>query len=218
MTLKQYLAEPQSLQSDAVVTAIIRDQEPRGAIVRLDRTLFHPQGGGQKADAGTIGGALVVHARHADGEVDHIIAGELPFAEGDTVVIEIDRSSRDLNRRLHTAGHLLAYVAEGICPSIKATAGHHWPTEARVDFEGPLDTDAEVFRAALEAGLAEQISADLPVVMNGDPYVDRRIAIGEFPEMGCGGTHVRATGEIGKVTIGRIKTGANKMRVRYDVV
>ena len=61
MTNKRYLAEPASYSGEATVTAILQGELP---IVRLSETLFHPQGGGQKADRGTIGSASVTDVAH----------------------------------------------------------------------------------------------------------------------------------------------------------
>ena len=88
MTEKRYLFEHE-LAGASRVTAVGEDE--RRHWVRLDRTWFHAQGGGQKADQGTISGAEVVHVAHAeDGEVNHYLSGPPPFATGDEVHLEVD--------------------------------------------------------------------------------------------------------------------------------
>lgn len=42
-----------------------------GFAVTLDRTAFFPEGGGQNADTGVIGGARVLDAQEKDGEILH---------------------------------------------------------------------------------------------------------------------------------------------------
>ena len=110
---------------------------PDGSWVRLDRTWFHPQGGGQKADTGSIGGAAVRHVINDDaGDVLHLLESPASFAVGDEVDVQVDVERRTLHERVHTAGHLIAAVGEALFPHLAAKAGHHWPGEARVDFFG----------------------------------------------------------------------------------
>lgn len=72
--------------------------------IELDRTLFHPQGGGQPADRGWIG-ELAVESVAARGEsIVHIVAQPLPSGE---VAIRVDEDARRLHARLHSAGHLI---------------------------------------------------------------------------------------------------------------
>ena len=48
-------------------------QEDKGSWeVVLDRTAFYPEGGGQPADQGLLGGAAVTDVRERDGEIVHI--------------------------------------------------------------------------------------------------------------------------------------------------
>lgn len=99
--------------------------------IELDRTLFHPQGGGQPADRGWIG-ELAVESVAARGEsIVHIVAQPLPSGE---VAIRVDADARRLHARLHSAGHLIGQAGErfGWRP-IKA---HHWPGEGRITLPG----------------------------------------------------------------------------------
>ena len=114
-------------------------------------TLFHPQGGGQKADRGTIGGRAVTHVAHADGgEVNHYLDSTDGLSVGDAVEIAVDAEWRQLNARWHTAGHLIAAVVEKLFPTLQGVAGHHWPGEGRVEF-APGDVPAAEEVAASEA-------------------------------------------------------------------
>ena len=96
--------------------------------VRLSETLFHPQGGGQKADRGTVGGRAVTHVAHADGgEVNHYLDSTDGLSDGDGVEMVVEAEWRQLNARWHTAGHLIAAVVEKLFPAVQGVAGHHWP-------------------------------------------------------------------------------------------
>ena len=63
-THKLYMHNPQQYHHTTTITAITGGDKP---VVRLAETIFHPQGGGQKADRGTIGDMIVTHVVHADG-------------------------------------------------------------------------------------------------------------------------------------------------------
>jgi alanyl-tRNA synthetase len=201
------------LEADAVVTAVI-DGERK--IVRLSRTIFHAQGGGQRADTGAIGGVAVIDVRHAEGdEVDHVVASLDGLAVGAPVKLVVDAAKRKLHERLHSAGHLIADAGALVAPGIAGKAGHHWPREARVEFAGTVD-DIPSFTAALSAKLDELISANVPLGVLGDPSSVRRVKIcGD--EVPCGGTHVAALSEIGPIAIRKVQAKGGMLRVSYGV-
>lgn len=217
----------------AVVTAIT----PEGGIV-LDRTVFYPTGGGQPGDAGVLraGDTVVPVAEAVKGEggaILHLPAPGAPaLAVGRAVEAEIDAATRARLRRVHTCLHLLSVVIP-----LPVSGGQVGPQKGRLDFDMP---EAPEDKAALEAALNALIAADHPVTtewitdeelaaspglvktMSVQPPVGQgrvrlvRIGAGEgtVDLQPCGGTHVRRTGEIGRVTLGKIeKKGKRNRRV-----
>jgi misacylated tRNA(Ala) deacylase len=207
--------------------------------VELDRTVFYAASGGQPGDTGTIATAdgrriPVTGTVHPDGDrtrVLHLIDGDPP-APGATVSLTLDWDRRHRLMRLHTALHLLSVVMP-----YAVTGGAMAEDKARLDFDMP-EPPADV--AALEAALNAHVAADLPVAdewitdaelaarpelvktMKVKPPTGqgrvRLIRIGSGPDtldlQPCGGTHVRRTGEIGALRIGRIeKKGRENRRV-----
>lgn len=131
--------------------------EPDGRYaVALDRTLFHPQGGGQPADAGWIDDEPVETVLTRGDDVLHIVAK--PLLPG-IVNLRVDAAQRQLHARLHSAGHLigLAGTAFGWLP-VKA---HHWPNEGRITFaaggNGTLP-DAPSLQAKISVWQAENLA------------------------------------------------------------
>ena len=131
--------------------------------VRLDRTIFYAQGGGQPADFGTISGpagdASVVDVRHDAGAVWHVIGeGALPSV-GDSVQSAIDWDRRHQLMRTHTAMHLLCGVIWNEF-GVAVTGGNMEPLTGRMDFE--FDPLPEGFKERIEAAVNAEIAADAP--------------------------------------------------------
>jgi alanyl-tRNA synthetase len=90
--------EPDTLAFEAAV-------EVGGPEVALSETYFYPEGGGQPADRGSIGGQEVLDVQERDGDVVHVLDGELEA--GQTVEAAVDPEFRRYCRRAHTASHAL---------------------------------------------------------------------------------------------------------------
>jgi Ser-tRNA(Ala) deacylase AlaX len=213
MTAKRYLASA-DLAGTATITHVGDDGRP---FVRLSETLFHPQGGGQKADRGTVCGRAVTHVAHAEGgKVNHYLDSTDGLSVGDAAEIAVDAEWRRLNARWHTAGHLIAAVVEKLFPTLQGVAGHHWPGEGRVEFVPGDGASAEEVAARLPDALAEAVRADLPVRVIGEPFSSREVVVGDSRPVGCGGTHLSSVGGLA-VTITGVKAKGGKLRVSYAV-
>lgn len=86
MTQRIYEQDPDCLAFTATVLAC--EEKDGGYDVILDRTAFFPEGGGQGADHGTLGGAAVTDAHDAGGEVRH--RTDQPLCVGATVEGRVD--------------------------------------------------------------------------------------------------------------------------------
>src|SRR2546430_10131142 len=72
----------------------------------LDRSAFYPEGGGQPADRGALGGAAVIDVQERDGEVLHALDRALP--DGAEVEGEVDAARRRDHVQQHHGQHLLS--------------------------------------------------------------------------------------------------------------
>lgn len=219
MTRKIYLENSSltTLRTQVTALTVVNDQP----VVRLAASPFHPRGGGQRDDTGWISNVRVVEVRHgANGEVDHFVRNIGELQVGMDVDLLVDEQARKTNARLHSAGHLLAHVVEKMGHSIHATAGHHWFGEARVEF-AYSDAAAAVVPDLNLDKLADRVNAyvaaEVAIGVEGDPYSSRRIRIGDFPAVGCGGTHVSSTGDIGRVVIRGISRKKEILRIGYEL-
>lgn len=207
---KLYL-ESHSLQCMAEINECYHSENERYA-VRLDRTLFHPQGGGQPCDKGTLNGHEVLHvAQDRDGKILHYLPVRLPLGP---VHIQIDAQRRHLHARLHSAGHLIGHLVEKT--GWKAIKAHHWPGESKVFFRNPNHA-LPPFKNELTAHCQEQIALRLPVLARMRPDGLREVSIGQLGHYPCGGTHVKDTSELNGLTIIRIQSKNKELIIHYEI-
>ena len=86
MTDKLYYES--SHRKDFEAQVISCESEGEGYKVVLDKTVFFPEGGGQYADTGILGGVHVLDAQEKDGIIYHYTDGAL--TPGEIVKGEID--------------------------------------------------------------------------------------------------------------------------------
>lgn len=125
-------------------TAVIEECRPceNGYAIRLNRTAFFPEGGGQAADPGVLGGLSVSDVQIVDGEIWHYTATPLPV--GSEVEGCLDWETRFSRMQHHTAEHIVCGIA------------HRWHGLENVGFhlgseDVTLDLDGELTRAQLDA-------------------------------------------------------------------
>ena len=220
---------------EASVTGILED----GGI-ELDQTCFYATSGGQPGDTGFLeradGSRIdIAVARHGETKdiIIHVPAEGQPAPEiGEKLVLHIDWPRRYRLMRMHTACHLLTVV----CP-FPITGAAVAEDDSRVDFDIPEAgfTKEGVTRALAELVAAnhtvytrwitdEELAANPTLVKskNVRPPTStgriRLVCIGDnaaVDSQPCGGTHVKATGEVGEIHIGKIeKKGRENRRFR----
>lgn len=77
--------------------------------VRLSRTAFFPEGGGQAADSGVLGGVQVTDVQIVDSEIWHYL--DAPLAVGAEVDGVLDWDTRFARMQHHTAEHIVCSIA-----------------------------------------------------------------------------------------------------------
>ncbi|EOL8958580.1 alanyl-tRNA editing protein [Cronobacter dublinensis] len=178
--------------------------------VELDRTLFHPQGGGQPADSGTINGVPVLRVENRGDTVIHLLAQ--PLATGHAT-LAVDETLRTRHTRWHSAGHLIGYAGEQL--GWRPVKAHHWPGEGKITFAPDTATDAPE-REAFTAAITQWVAASLPRQVD---FVDgrRQVRFGDLPVYGCGGTHVASLSQVGEITLTSIKVKKRQLLVAYEL-
>lgn len=230
MTEEIFRSDAYARSCEAVVTAV----DGRG--IRLDRTVFYPMGGGQPGDTGILrlaggeGVAIVDTVKDGEsGEHLHVPApGALALGVGDKVTAEIDWQRRYRLMRMHTCLHLLCAVVKG-----GVTGGSVGEARGRLDFDLPDRTlDKDAITAELNRLIAENhrleakwiseqelaVNPDLVRTMSVKPPTGqgrvRLIDVAGVDLQPCGGTHVKATGEVGRVRVAKIESkGRHNRRI-----
>ncbi|AVJ20125.1 alanyl-tRNA editing protein [Serratia rhizosphaerae] len=208
MTERHYY-HSDALQLQAQVLAC-QPLEDGNYALELDATLFHPQGGGQPADGGTLNGEPLLRLVPRGEDILHVVARPQPPGAID---IEVDGRLRVLHARWHSAGHLIGYLGE--TQGWRPVKAHHWPGEGRITFM-PGDGVKALEQAWLQEALTRLIAADLPRRQRQENGV-RQVGFGDLPAYGCGGTHVRSLAELGEVTISALKMKKGQLVVYYDL-
>src|SRR5215204_6475285 len=236
-----FLHDAYTRSVDSVVVGADAPGDDAGATrVRLDRTVFYPTGGGQPHDTGLLswdgGEARVTGVRKEGDEVWHTLEGEAPPV-GAAVHGVIDWDRRHQLMRTHTALHVLCGVIWNEW-GVPVTGGNMEPLAARMDFE--FDPLPQGFGPRVEELVNVELAADRPIEVEFLPRDDaladadlirtkvnlipsavteiRVVDIVGLDKQADGGTHVRSTGEVGRIVVQKTESkGKGNKRVRIAV-
>jgi misacylated tRNA(Ala) deacylase len=233
MTEELFRENAYARSCDAQIAAVLADG------VCLDRTVFYCTGGGQPGDRGRLllgdGAVLEVIDTIKEGDriVHRLTEGLEAPALGARILAEIDWPRRHRLMRMHSAMHLL-------CAAIgrPVTGGQVGEQKSRLDFDlqGEAVDQDEIART-IERWIAE----DHPIVhrwidaeeLESRPELVRTMSVRPPTSAGrvrlveingidlqaCGGTHVRSTGEIGALTVGKVENkGRQNRRISLTLV
>ncbi|HUK65315.1 MAG TPA: DHHA1 domain-containing protein [Anaeromyxobacteraceae bacterium] len=222
MTERLYLSQPYLVGFEAEVTGERRLHDRRALV--LSRTAFYPEGGGQPADRGALGGARVVDVQEVDGEVLHAVEGEV---QGNPVAGQIDWARRQDHMQQHHGQHLLSATFEAALGAVTLSF-HLGEDRSTIDLDVPADRLKPARLAEIEQAVNALIFQDLAVEtrelskeelerlpLRKDPVKGSRVVMvrdrsGALVDASpCGGTHPQRTGEVGALAILRaVKWGA----------
>jgi len=223
-----------------VLTLEARVIDARPGAVVLERTPFHPGGGGQLADRGRLrwaGGDVGLARIESDGErVWHVLAEPVEIVG--MVEAAVDPAFRGLMAQLHTNAHVVsALVFQRFHGALITGAQLNEDGTARVDFDLP-DADNARLRA-LEPAINDVVRQDLAVRYGYIPAVEaaaepgllrsrsvappptadgsvRIVEIVGLDRQACGGTHLASTGRSRPVRILKIDNkGRHNRRIRF---
>ena len=242
------------LELSAEEQSLFKAASDQTYVLEFSQTIFYVQGGGQPFDTGYVSTAgdggkeqqFVVEAVRygAEGKVlhfGHFKNGMQPLLQGDTVTQHIDGVRRDLNSRIHTAGHIIGLAVRHLAEStpdldVTELKAQHYPDASFVEFKGIIDSK---YKDSIQSASSKFVSDALPVklywytpeelkekgviTVEGMPIVANRdgkvrvvdiVGAGAYP---CGGTHVPDSSFIGTITVKNIKRQKGVSKVSYAI-
>lgn len=207
MTEKLYYKDGYLKETTATV------KEVRDNSFILDKTIFYPEGGGQRGDRGFFGPHKVDNTiKDENGEILHL-SSSLPKV-GETYSLVLDWENRIEGMREHTAQHLISSIlfhSYGIS-TVAVHEGDGAITietdRSEIDDDILLDVEKKTIEHicenrrvwqeekrredALEMNMRRSIKVDSPTVLV--------VFIDSLDAVACGGVHLSSTGEIGEVS------------------
>ncbi len=185
------------------------EESKGGFAVVLDRTAFYPEGGGQPADHGTLGGANVLDVHEKSGVITHLC--DAPLAVGAEVAGALDWARRFDHMQQHSGEHICSGLicARWGCDNV----GFHLGADAvTIDFNADIGWDElmEIERAAnryiwedhaIDINFYRGAALDAVEYRSKKP-LDGDVRIVAFPGAdccACCGTHVARSGQVGIV-------------------
>jgi alanyl-tRNA synthetase len=212
-------------------TEVVGSEPINGKVlVKLEESPFYAEGGGQVSDTGEVDGAPVGSVlRIGD---DQVLVLDRLVEIGTRVTARVDPAHRRPTECNHTATHLLhAALRERLGGHVRQAGSYVGPDKLRFDFTHGAPLEAEDIRA-IEDRVNEQILANHSVraitttleeakalgamALFGEKYGDvvRMVEIGDgnWSRELCGGTHVRATAEIGVFKLSSESSSAANVR------
>jgi alanyl-tRNA synthetase len=194
--------------------------------VVLDRTPFYVESGGQVSDTGfllrdavDVADVVGLVRLRPGGPRAHMVKTHAALQPGDRIIARVNAYTRNATRRNHTATHLLhAALRQRLGTHVHQKGSLVAPDRLRFDFTHDAALSADE-RRDVERVVNEQIFRNTQVVTEerstadamkagamalfGEKYGDRVrvVSVADFSMELCGGTHVRATGDIGPFVI-----------------
>jgi len=209
-------------EKDEVSTRVVHSEAEK---LVLAETPFYAESGGQVGDTGVIENERfrfeVQNTRNVGEHIVHfgrLVSGTAPAVQED-VIARIDTSKRRATERNHTVTHLLHRSLRDLLGEHVHQAGSLVTADyMRFDFthfEKVTDDQVRQLEAAVNEKILENRPVDwriLPLqqakemgatALFGEKYGEqvRMVEVSGFSRELCGGTHVRATGEIGPFVI-----------------
>lgn len=217
-------------QCEAVVTQLDHNS------IQLNQTIFYAESGGQPGDQGEIifgdqrYRVIDTQKGNSPNEIIHFVDGEIDQSlVGKECELKIDWVLRQDHMKMHTSCHILCSLIDALVTGASVGA-----KKSRVDF----DVDPSLLdKVAMNQKIEEIINNNYPVFtkqITGDefkdnphlakgasvspPVIDNKVQIVQIGEdkildiQACGGTHVKSTGEIEGLEIGKIENKGKRNR------
>jgi alanyl-tRNA synthetase len=190
----------------------------------LDRTAFYPTSGGQPHDFGTIGGVAVADVVDEGNRVVHVL--EHPLGEQNEPDCRIDWGRRWDHMQQHTGQHLLSAALVELF-GLETVSFHMGAASSTIDLAGGTLSAGQMEAAERRANEVVQENRRVDISFEDAGSVEglrkasersgtlRVVTIESLDRSACGGTHVRATGEIGPILLRGVDKIRGNLRLEF---
>ena len=203
--------------------AHVVDIADNGCRVYLDRTAFYPTSGGQAHDLGKLNDVRIADVIDEGERIAHILESPLDATQ---VAGEIQWERRFDHMQQHTGQHLLSAVLEDAY-GVHTVSVHFGRDYSSLDLDVDSVSAEQIVTAEARANLI--IAENRPVTTTFEDAATasglrkesertgplRIVTIAELDRSACGGTHVRATGEIGGLLIRKVERVRKSARLEF---
>src|SRR5579871_5631146 len=188
--------------------------------IYLDRTAFYPTSGGQPFDLGMLGGVPVAEVIDEGDRIAHVVNAPVHDIQ---VTGSIDWARRFDHMQQHTGQHLLSAVLLDLF-NAPTVSFHLGAKSSTIDLGVPSLERSQILKAEERANAivfenrpvhvcfqhsSEDLGLRKPTEREGEIRI---VEIQDLDRSACGGTHVRATGEIGPILIRKLDRMRGNLR------
>lgn len=197
--------------------------QPHLWAAELDRTAFFPEGGGQYADTGALGGVRVVDVQEKEDRILHLL--DAPLEPGIRVAGMIDREERFMKMQQHSGEHIVSGL-------VNSRFGYHnvgfhlGSEDCTMDFDGEL-TKEQLSEIEREANRAVWKNLEIQTLYPSKEELAemeyrskieiegqvRIIVVPGYDVCACCAPHVSRTGEIGVIKLTHVQRYKGGSRV-----
>ena len=211
MTRKIFWEDPYLTELEATVTSVKDDN------ITLDQTIIFAQSGGQESDHGLINNFRILQARKEGRDIIYTVEAGHGLRPDGRVKLVIDWERRYRLMRLHFAAELILELTNQKLAGIEKIGAHIAQDKARIDFKWH-ENISNIF-PALEQAAFKLIEADqwIESAFSAEDGEKRYWRIEGFSQVPCGGTHLKRTGEIGRIELKRNNIGRGKERIEVYI-
>ena len=213
----------------------IKEIDIENKTIELENTIFYGKSGGQPGDEGEIiadGQKIeVIDTIKTNGSIKNILENINGLSKNQKIIARINWDKRYKYMQMHSALHLMcALIPLGV------TGGQISYDKSRLDFNDPnkeikkeelqerinilMKEDHEIRYEYIDSQILESQPELVRTMSVKPPNIEgklRFVKIGNIDFQPCGGTHVRSTKEIGKITIGKIEN-KGRMNRRINIL
>jgi alanyl-tRNA synthetase len=219
VTQRLYYFDSQLREFEASVV----ERAEGGRRVYLDRTAFYPTSGGQPHDTGQLDSVEVTEVVDEGDRIAHVVSHPL---SADAVHGRLDWARRFDHMQQHTGQHLLSAVVADLL-GYATLSVHLGERSSTVDLDTAQLTYDQVVEVEERAN--ELVAENRSVLITFEEATEalrlrkptsrtgsiRVVTIADLDRSACGGTHVRATGEIGPVLLRKVERSGTGVRLEF---